>query len=305
MTESQDELPAIIFSRPLPPGRQPLCMALRHRDGYETSVYVHQPADSPTHLPVLYVHGIQSHAGWFGPSARFLADHGHNVFQVHRRGSGDNVKARGHAASWRKLLDDVLDACMFVLDQTGASRLHLLGVSWGGKLLAAYAAQPGRAADIASLIMVAPGIVSRVDMPISRKLLIALCLPLAGRKLFDIPLDDVELFTGSEQMQEYLRRDPARLKRASAAFFYASRKLENILTRSPPGAIPVPTSLILAGNDRIIDNARTMEIVNRLTARKVRVHELPGRHTLEFENDPRPLYQALLDSIQRAEADPV
>jgi alpha-beta hydrolase superfamily lysophospholipase len=50
--------------------------------------------------------------------------------------------------------------------------------------------------------------------------------------------------------------------------------------------VAVPSLLLLAGQDRIIDNARTRRFVERFAA-PCRVIEYPGaHHTLEFEPDP-------------------
>ena len=44
---------------------------------------------------------------------------------------------------------------------------------------------------------------------------------------------------------------------------------------------------MLAGRDRIVDNARTLEYFSRLASRDRQVIEYPeGHHTLEFEPDP-------------------
>jgi len=290
----------LLLSRPVTPARRPRRMTLRLTDGYETSVYVHGRPGGGGRLPVLYAHGIQSHPGWFVSSAAALADCGHAVFQVTRRGSGDNRVGRGHARSAGQLLDDVASACRFVLEQTGQSRLHLLGVSWGGKLLAAYAAAPRRD-EAASLTLLAPGIVSRVDVPLPVKAAIVLSLLAAPRRRFAIPLSEVELFTDNEHMREYLRRDPFRLQLATAGMLYASRRLDVSLRRAKPGSLAMPTTLILSRRDRIIDNAATRAVVERLASQPPVVSEFDGAHTLEFEADPRPLFGALAKAVARGE----
>jgi alpha-beta hydrolase superfamily lysophospholipase len=77
-----------------------------------------------------------------------------------------------------------------------------------------------------------------------------------------------------------------------------------MLAAVPTGALRVPTTLVLADRDRIIDNARTRQAVDRLTGWKAVAQVLPGAHTLEFEEDPAPLYQALAAAVARGEAPP-
>jgi alpha-beta hydrolase superfamily lysophospholipase len=108
----------------------------------------------------------------------------------------------------------------------------------------------------------------------------------------------VELFTDNQAMRQYLRDDPCRLHKATARFLFVSRCLDAALTRANDAAIAVPTTLILASGDRIIDNAATREMVRRLTGGRAQVRELAGCHTLEFEDDPRPLHDAIRRSIE-------
>jgi alpha-beta hydrolase superfamily lysophospholipase len=292
--------PASAVSPPL--DRLPTRELLRMADGYETSVYVHRP---PGCAPaggeaILYVHGIQSHPGWFYGSAMALADAGHTVYQVTRRGSGDNTLDRGHAESCRQLLDDVDAACEFVRRHSGRRSVHLLGVSWGGKLLTAYATWSGRSAGpVASLTLVSPGIIAKVTIPVRKKLAIAASLMINSRKLFDIPLSDVELFTDNEAMRDYLRGDAFRLHRATGRFLFVSRCIDQRLAGLRADVVAVPTTLILSDWDRIIDNEKTQAVMEKLAGRNLRVIKLPGAHTLEFEPDPAGLYRALVEAVAR------
>jgi alpha-beta hydrolase superfamily lysophospholipase len=265
-------------------------------DGERSIVLCHGGAWAP-HPPVLYLHGIQSHPGWFVRSAQALARAGHAVFQVTRRGSGLTTHRRGDARSWRQLLDDVASAEQFVLRHTGARTLALAGVSWGGKLALAYVLWRRSAAS--SLTLIAPGIVSQVRVSPATKVAIALAACLRPRRTFPIPLNDPALFTGAADMQEYLRNDPLRLHRATARLMLASAVLDRRCARAPAGALALPTTLILARDDRIIDNAATLAAVQRLAAGRAEVVELAGCHTLEFEPDPAPLHAVLCRAVRR------
>jgi acylglycerol lipase len=290
----QEEL---ALSRLVAPAARPQRQMLPLPDGYQTPVYVYGAPGASTQVPVLYLHGIQSHPGWFVGSCVHLAGLGHRVFAVCRRGSGDNTRHRGHAASAGQLLDDVETAGRYVLDATGQPSLALVGISWGGKLAACYAASPQRKIALASLTLVAPGIVPRVDVGLVAKLGIGLALLVAPQRRFDIPLNEVELFTDNVAMRGYLRADRHRLMRATARFFYASSQLDGMLR--PAAAITVPTTLILATSDRIIDNARTRRTVERMTAAAAQVVTLRGAHTLEFEEDATAFYQALAAAVRK------
>ena len=289
---------------PIPPGREPDALSLTLPDGYVTRVVRHRPpSDLPARKPILYVHGIESHPGWFFGSAIALANAGHCVYQVTRRGSGDNTRQPGHARSARQLLDDTQAACQFVLDHSQCDTLHLLGVSWGGKLLAAFCAQKCPLPAIASLTLVTPGLIPAIRIPASLKLRVVsrLGLPQRGSLLVKIPLGDPALFTNNPAMQDYLRNDPLRLHHASARFLLANEMLNRQLRRAREDSIPTPTTLILAHDDKIIHNQRTRDRLVHLTSQPLRIVELPGAHTFDFEPDPTPYFQALRNAIERAE----
>jgi len=286
----------LVFPRPRDGGVELREEVLGLPDGYQTPVLHHVGAGGGGGPPVLYAHGIQSHPGWYVGSADALAAAGHDVFQVTRRGSGTNTAGRGDAPSAGRLLDDVEAALEWLCARTGADAAALLGVSWGGKLLTAFALDRPR--RVASLTLVAPGLCQRVDVSAGTKLAIAASLLCCPRRRFDIPLSDVRLFTDRPDMQDYLRNDPHRLQRATARLMLASRRLDRRLTRAPDGSLRVPTTLILAERDRIIDSKATAALVRRLTAGRARVRTFDAEHSIEFVPDPAGFFAALVGAAE-------
>ncbi len=272
-------------------------------DGYETSVYAWRngrPGNGAA--PVLYLHGIQSHPGWFTRSAEAMWRAGFDVYQVTRRGNGDNTVARGHARSAKQLFSDITAARRFIAQRNGHEQCHLMGVSWGGKLAAAYMLALPDSSGIASLTMLSPGIVSRVGVGFGTKLGVASCLLALPRKSFAIPLEEEALFTDHEPMRQYLRDDPYRLHRATARFLFSSRCIDKRIARAKQGRITVPTALLLASRDQIIDNDATAERVRHLTDGRAVVQELDGCHTLDLAADPQEFLAAVVEAVQSARA---
>ncbi|MGQ9649108.1 MAG: alpha/beta fold hydrolase [Phycisphaerae bacterium] len=276
-------------------------LRIRHSDHYEAFARLWLPP-SPRGA-VLYLHGIQSHGLWFEASAARLAEAGFAVLLPDRRGSGRNEVERGHASSDRLLLRDVADGLDELHVRTGLGRFHLLGVSWGGKLAAAFLGHaPAR---VASLTLVAPGLFPRVDIPLTQKIRIGLASVVARRTLVDIPLDQPELFTANPARQAFIRSDKLKLSRATVAFMLASRRLDTRVARLARLSPGCPLKVFLAGRDRIIDNDRTKAFIRSLPwpGRGVVVYP-EAHHTIEFEPDPRPFVDDLVDWMSsQAEAE--
>ena len=224
------------------------------------------------------VHGIQSHAGWYSRSCERLANAGYEVCFLDRRGSGLNSEARGDTPDFRRLLDDIAE---FLRGWRGQRPIILVAISWGGKLAAALQRlHPGLVDAIAFLC---PGFCPKVGLSFVETLTVASWRLIRPRRLFDVPLSEPELFTANPEFLRYLRNDAASLRQGTARFLVESRRLDAYLRWFPP-RLTMPVLLMLAGQDRIIDNDATRRFIQQLTHDKLEVINYPeAHHTLEFE----------------------
>lgn len=268
-------------------------LTLRHSDGYTAFARLWLPPE-PTGA-VLYLHGIQSHGRWFEGSAGRLAEAGLAVLLPDRRGSGRNDVERGHVHSAGRWLRDCGEWLDWLHTRTRLNRFQVVGVSWGGKLaLALYRHAPER---VRGLSLVAPGLFPRVDLPLAEKVRVGWSFIAARRALFDIPLNEPELFTATPHWQAFLRDDPLRLRQVTAAFLVASRRLDRYVRGVGRDRRGVPLRVFLAGEDRIIDNAATRDFVRRLAWPGRGITEYTSaQHTLEFEPDPTRFFEELVQS---------
>jgi alpha-beta hydrolase superfamily lysophospholipase len=221
---------------------------------------------------------------------------------VERRGSGiDRGHKRGHVDRAETWLEDVAAAVDLARRETGLAAVHLVGVSWGGKLaLACAAARP----DLyRSLILSAPGIFPRVDPTLAVKVRVAQALA-SGDELrrFPIPLDDPHLFTENPQRLRYIAEDPLSLRELTARFMFESRRLDRLARRATK-SVRAATFLALAETDRIIRNQATRALVLSMAVRRRTVVYPGAHHTLEFEPDPRAYFADLVGWIGAVEAE--
>ena len=263
-------------------------------DGYPIHVATWPTAGPPRGRAVI-LHGVQSHGGWYHRLGQFLAGHGYEAVFPDRRGSGANRADRGHAPSAGRLVDDV---CRF-LDSTrsadpAGSKVPqaLVGISWGGKL--AMAAASKRPALVDAVAFLCPGFEPKVGVTARERRAIAWAYFTARRRTFPIPLSDPALFTDDPDAQTFIRNDPLGLRVGTAGLLAASVFLDRAV-RKAPKKVHHPCLLVLAGQDRIIDNGRTRAYFDRIASRQKQVIDFPqGHHTLEFDPDPSAYARALV-----------
>jgi alpha-beta hydrolase superfamily lysophospholipase len=263
-------------------------------DGYQLHYRHWQPANAPR-VRVVCLHGIQSHSGWYLHSSSRLCEAGYEVTFLDRRGSGLNTNNRGHVDNFQVLLDDLVLMLSRVRIAEPRRPVVLIGVSWGGKLAVALAKEHPQFID--ALAMICPGLFPVVDPSLLQKVRIALARVYYRYRHFRIPLNDPQLFTATPRWLDFLRADALSLHRASAAMLVASRRLDWFV-RNAPDRISMPALLMLAGKDRILDNARTRAYFEKFASQKKQCIEYPqASHTLEFEPDPEPFIQDLINWI--------
>ncbi len=272
----------------------------RASDGYEFLLRRYPVAGRPRARLVM-LHGIRSHGGWYARSCERFAAAGYEVHFLDRRGAGANTSRRGDAPSFRRLLDDVAEYITHERRTRPWLPTVLVGISWGGKL--AVGLPYRRPGLVQGLVLVAPGLKPLVAPPLGQRLRIALASRLRPTKLFPIPLNDPELFTPDPAAQQFIDADRFGLRQATARFLYQSFALDMYLRRAVR-RVTVPSLLLLAGTDRVIDNARTRKAVARFPSRNNRVIDYPGAgHTLEFEPPEHPWLRNVLDWLNELATD--
>lgn len=262
--------------------REPEIATFPASDGYRWH-FRHYSTPVTTRAVVVGIHGIQSHGGWYLHSCQRLAEAGFPVWFLDRRGSGLNTEARGDASRFRRLLDDLAEFIVHLRRQQTGKKIILLAISWGGKLAVALQRRfPGLCNGLALLC---PGFFPRMRPSLRQRLAIAWSRLIRPGRLYPIPLNDPELFTASPRWLEFLRQDPLSLHKATARFLVASVFLDRYLRRTP-ACVLVPTLLMLAGQDRIIDNDKTRAFVEQFAGPRDIIEYPEAHHTLEFEPNP-------------------
>ncbi|HEV2949169.1 MAG TPA: alpha/beta fold hydrolase [Gemmataceae bacterium] len=263
-------------------------------DGYRWRYRRYIPAE-PVKARVIGVHGIQSHGGWYENSCRYLSGAGFEVCFLDRRGAGLNQESRGDTPSFRRLLDDLAEFIQAEVKRHDSGLpTFFMAISWGGKLaIGLERRHPGL---VDGLALLCPGFFPKVRPSLREGLGIALARLFSPRKLFPVPLNDPELFTANPRWQKFIQEDAHGLRQATARLLVESVRLGAYVRLS---SVKIPMLLLLAENDRIIDNARTRCFVEGFDSVDKKIIQYPGaHHTLEFEPNPEMFLRDLLNWFQ-------
>jgi alpha-beta hydrolase superfamily lysophospholipase len=266
----------------LPPRSDVESRFMRASDGVDLH-YLRWASAHPEPVAILiFLHGVASHAAWFGETAADLAEQRVTVYGPDRRGSGLSSGRRGHLASYARALDDVEQVVSLVASQHPGTPLFLAASSWAAKLGLVYAAL--RPAALSGLLLLGPGLLPRVGLSPAQRLAVVAGHLVAPTALVTIPLTP-ELYTTTPQYRDFIRADRLRLLTATAQFFWETGRLDR-RRRGAAARLRVPLLVLQGENDAMMDVPGTREWFARLAVPDKTYRSYSGAgHTLDFEPD--------------------
>ena len=249
------------------------------------------PARGPApRANVVYLHGIQSHGGWYVDTAAELARRGYAVYLPDRRGSGRSGGVRGHFAGWDQLVDDVRRVVDSARRDAPERPVVLVGGCWGARPAMAFAAR--HEADLAGLALVCPAVKVKVDLPAHDKLRVVLGRAVSPTRPVRIPLTP-EMFTSNPRWLEFVRTDPLSLRTVSARFFWETMRSNRFLARR--ARLSLPMLLLQSGADPIVDAAGVRSWFDGVAPVGARRTLYPTfGHILDFEEERRRYWDDLV-----------
>lgn len=234
--------------------------------------------EKPNGEVVLLLHGVESHSEWFSDTAEELIRAGFAVFSYDRPGWGRSEGIKGHLESYADALTQLEELAVSL--RVKHSKIHLAGLSWGG-LFALYTSLR-RSIYFDSLTLIAPGIFQKSPLPLLDKLQVASGILLNNpQKMVSIPIN-TEHFTKRADKTAFIKDDKYRTKEVSASFCFETLKMRKFCQEFTAKRQLIPTTLLLAQNDEIIDNQQTGQLF--CNKDEVRMIQIPDtEHSLIFE----------------------
>jgi alpha-beta hydrolase superfamily lysophospholipase len=245
--------------------------------------FLHWPSGrSPPWAVVIFLHGIASHAGWFGETAADLSNRGVAVYAPDRRGSGRSSGPRGHLTRYERVLDDVEQVVRLVSTEHPATPVFLAASSWAAKLAVVYAAR--RPAPLLGLLLLGPGLLPTVNLAPGRRVRVVIGHIATPTARLPIPLTP-ELYTTNPPYLEFIRSDPLRLLEATTQFFWETARLDR-RRRRDSAKLELPLLLLQGEGDKMMNVAGTRRWFASLGVEDKTYHAYADAgHTLDFEPD--------------------
>jgi acylglycerol lipase len=231
--------------------------------------------------PVVMLHGLESHAGWFVQSAQRIAALALPVHAFDRAGSGVSNVDSDAGLRLDGLLAEVDAVAESALRGTRHDRVHLVGHCFGAIVALLYAALH-RPARVASVVLATPALYTLTDLSLRDKLRVLGSVLTHRPCRVPVPLSPEE-FSELEPFVAFVREDPLALRTVPARLLYEIHRARATLNEAA-SALRAPLLVALAGDDVICDNRRNRRLIERVTAPK-EIREYAGaRHILEFSS---------------------
>lgn len=248
---------------------------------------VNAPVENPRGTVVL-VHGLGEHSGRYGHVIDLAHDAGFSVIAYDQRGHGRSPGKKGVLPKATTMLEDLSS----VIDMVTVRPLVLLAHSMGGAIATRFVAEGlkshGEAPaawhrQIDFLVLSSPALASRLKT--ADKIKLALGRAITPNMAIPNGLDPDKVSHDPEVVRAY-KADPLNHDRITprlADFILGAGKL----VRERAGKWRVPTLLMFAGADEIVDPKGSRAFVFAAPRYVVKAHEFPGAYH-EIFNEAEP-----------------
>lgn len=266
------------------------------RDGVKLPLRQWDAEGAPRAI-VIALHGMNDYSNSFDGPGKLWAGQGFTTLAYDQRGFGRGP-GPGLWAGSESMREDFRDCVAAARRRYPGVPLFALGESMGGAVLLTALAEPdARALNLSGVILAAPAVWSRADMPLSYRaalFLVAHLTPgliVSGNGLKIMPSDNIPMLRA-------LSRDPYVIKQTRADAVFGLVNLMDEARQAPDHLAATPPILLQYGrNDPIIPRPPTQAVAAALGPRAtVRVYD-KGYHMLLRDLEGAAVQQDVADWI--------
>ncbi len=255
-----------VIYKPGPSVQQPLLSETIYHtaDGAELQLHQWMPDIDPTAV-VIALHGFNDYGQFFNDAGEFLAEKGIVSYAYDQRGFGGSDRP-GLWAGVDAYLNDLRTFVRLTQEKHPGLPVYVLGESMGGAVVVAAASQ----ADfphVAGLILSAPAVWGRSEMPWYQRWLLAVTahtvpqMHVTGSGLHITPSDNIEMLRA-------LWEDPLVIKKTRVDAVYGLTNLMDEALQSSP-KLSVPVILLYGERDEIIPSNAVTKMLESIQSKEI------------------------------------
>ncbi len=109
-------------------------------------------------------HGFGEHSDRYSNIRNFIENDQFDIYALDTRGHGRSDGPRGHVDQFQRYIDDLADLIRIAKQETGVSKVNLLGHSLGGVISLQYATEGFNQDNLEKIIISSPALKVRMDL---------------------------------------------------------------------------------------------------------------------------------------------
>lgn len=236
-------------------------------------------------VALIYLHGLEGHAGWGRALAENLVERDYDVFALDRRGSGFSDKSsrtvNGKPVQYEDYVSDVHSFLKPL--KSYYTSVYVIGYDWGARLALAYGiAYKGHSRG---LVLISPRLMKQGVSLTQKMKSMAGMSPVSER---DVAAEfDPEFHVTSKEIQAALAEDKSRVKQLDENFLVQSMRMGDFIKKYIK-RISQPVQLFLARSDKLIDDEKLISLLEKGNQPSLDIQYIENaRHALQIEDPDR------------------
>ena len=236
-------------------------------------------------IALIYLHGLEGHAGWGRAFAEKLVERDYDVFALDRRGSGFSSKGSRKVNGRPVQFEDYVSDVHAFLKPLKAyySSVYLVGYDWGARLALAYGiAYKGHSKG---LVLISPRLM-KPGVSLTQKVKSVAGISAVTER--DVAAEfDPELHVTSKEIQAALAQDNTRIKELDENFLTQSMRMGDFI-KTYIKRVGQPVQLFLARPDSLVDDKKTIALLEKGSQPSLDIQIVEGsKHALQIEAPER------------------